>query len=171
MRRSSVAPWSRHFFYRSEHVRTTWKFRLGSAALLILLVWVTSGWWRAAIAHSLICDRNVAPSDAILIENFDPEYLLFERARQLRNAGLSPRVLVPVAATAGTGEPNEVARAIAEMMATMSRVGSVEIVPVREAEPISLNAARDILRFSQRENIRSVIIVSPLFRSRRSALV
>lgn len=171
MRRSSVAPWSRHFFYRTEHVRTTWKFRLGSAALLILLVWVTSGWWRAAIAHSLICDRNVAPSDAILIENFDPEYLLFERARQLRNAGLSPRVLVPVAATAGTGEPNEVARAIAEMMATMSRVGSVEIVPVREAEPISLNAARDILRFSQRENIRSVIIVSPLFRSRRSALV
>jgi hypothetical protein len=170
MRHSSFPSWSRHFIYRTEHVRTTWKFRFGLAALVIVLTWVTSGWWTAAIARSLMCDRNVAPSDAILIENFDAGYLLFERARQLRNAGLAPRVLVPVAADAN-GEANAVARSIAELMATLSRVGPVEIVPVREVEPISLNAARDIVRFSQRERIRSVIVVSPLFRSRRSALV
>ena len=163
--------WRRHFFYRAEHVRTTWKFRVGLAALIILLAWGTSGWWAPAIAQSLICERNVAPSDAILIENFDPGYLLFERARQLRNAGLAPRVLVPVVTGDASGEANSVARSIADMMATLSRVGPVEIIPVREIEPISLNAARDLLRFSQQQGIRSVIVVSPLFRSRRSELV
>jgi hypothetical protein len=34
-----------------------------------------------------------------------------------------------------------------------------------------LNAARDLLGFLEREGIRSVIVVTPLFRSRRSALV
>ncbi len=34
-----------------------------------------------------------------------------------------------------------------------------------------LNAARDIQRFLEREHIRSLIVVMPLFRSRRSALV
>ena len=167
----SLHSWRRHFFYRAEHVRTTWKFRVGLAALIILLAWGTSGWWAPAIAQSLICERNVAPSDAILIENFDPEYLLFERARQLRNAGLAPRVLVPVASGEADGEANVVARTLAETMATLSRVGPVEIIAVREVEPISLNAARDVLRFSQREGIRSVIVVSPLFRSRRSELI
>ena len=57
------------------------------------------------------------------------------------------------------------------MIARLARVGAFEIVPVREVEPISLNAARDVLRFIERERIRSVIVVSPLFRSRRSALV
>ena len=167
----SPLSWRRHFFYRTEHVRTTWKFRFGLVSLVILLTWATSGWWTAAIARSLICDRSVAPSDAILIENFDPEYLLFERARQLRNAGLAPRVLVPVVTGDASGEANPVARSIADTMATLSRVGPVEIIPVRQVEPISLNAARDVLRFSQQQGIRSVIVVSPLFRSRRSELV
>jgi hypothetical protein len=167
----SLRSWRRHVFYRTEHVRTTWTFRVGLAVLVVLAMWLTSGWWTAAIAQSLICDRNVAPSDAILIENFDPEYLLFERARQLRNAGLAPRVLVPVASDDANGDANNVARSIAELMATLSRVGRVEIIPVRQVEPISLNAARDVLRFSQREGIRSLIVVSPLFRSRRSTLI
>ena len=60
---------------------------------------------------------------------------------------------------------------IAEVMARISRIGAIEIVPIREVEPISLNAARDVQRFLEREHIRSVIVVTPLFRSRRSALV
>lgn len=171
MHNPSVRAWRRHVFYRTEHTRTTWRFRIGSIALLGLLVWATSGWWAAAIARSLICDRSVAPSDAILVENFDPEYLLFERARQLRNAGLAPRVLVPVVKSDAGGDADVVARSITELMVHLSRVGPVELIPVREVEPISLNAAHDVLRFAQRENIRSVIVVSPLFRSRRSALV
>jgi hypothetical protein len=47
----------------------------------------------------------------------------------------------------------------------------VDIVPIGQVEPISLNAARDIRDFMVRERIRSVFVISPLFRSRRSSLV
>src|SRR5687767_6815534 len=164
-------PWTRHIAYRSERLKTTWKFRAAMLAAIVLAAWVTHGWWTTAIARSLICDSNTAASDAILIENFDAEYLLFERARHLRNDGLAPRVLVPVAADPRTRETNAVLRAIAETMANIGRLGAVEIIPVREVEPISLHAAADIRRFLKREGIRSVIVVSPLFRSRRSDLV
>ena len=132
---------------------------------------MTSGWWTEAIGRSLVCEANPAPSDAILVENFDPDYLLFERARELRRAGLAARVLVPVWTDRGTQEPNDVSLGIVEVMARISRIGAIEIVPTREIEPITLNAARDLLRFLERERIRSVIVVTPLFRSRRSALV
>jgi hypothetical protein len=163
--------WTRHLVYRSEHVRTTWKLRLGLLALVALTVWLTSGWWTVAVARSLVCEASLAPSDAILVENFDPDYLLFERARDLRRAGLASRVFVPVHTDPGTLEPNDVALGIAQVMAKISRVGEIEVVPTREVEPITLNAARDVQRFLERERIRSVIVVTPLFRSRRSALV
>src|SRR5687768_2017390 len=139
--------WNRHFVYRTERLRTTWKFRAAAVAALVLAAWMTHGWWTAAIARSLVCDSNTAISDAILIENFDAEYLLFERARHLRRDGLAPRVLVPVAADPRTRETNAVLRAIAETMANIGRLGAVEIIPVREVEPISLHAAADIRRF------------------------
>ena len=123
---------------------------------------LTSGWWTVAIGTSLVCDPSIAPSDAIIVENFDPDYLLFERARQLRRAGLAPRVLVPVWTDRGTREPNDVALGTAEVMARVSRIGPTEIVPVHEEEPITLNAARDVQRFLEREHIRSVIVVTPL---------
>jgi hypothetical protein len=163
--------WTRHFVYRTEHVRTTWKFRVGAIALLVVLVWLTRGLWSTAIASSLVCDANTAPSDAILIENFDPDYLLFERATQLRRAGLAARVLVPISTGSDTSKPNAVALGTAELMANIARLGPFEIVPIRVVEPISLNAARDLLHFIERQRIRSVLVVSPLFRSRRSALV
>jgi hypothetical protein len=132
---------------------------------------LTSGWWTRAIARSLICERDIAPSDAILIENFDPDYLLFERARMLRHDGLAERVLVPLPTNDSTQQPNAVAQSIAHTMAELSRIGTVEMVPIRLVEPISLNAAHDIRRFLEHEAIRSIIVVTPLFRSRRSALV
>ena len=132
---------------------------------------LTSGWWTAAVARSLVCDANVAPADAILVENFDPDYLLFERANRLRGAGLATRVLVPIRIDPDTLEPNDVALGMAEVMARIARVGPIDVVPTREAEPITLNAARDVQHFLEREHIRSVILVTPLFRSRRSALV
>ena len=57
------------------------------------------------------------------------------------------------------------------MLARLSRLGDFEFVPIQTVEPISLNAGRDVLRFLQKERIRSVLVVSPLYRSRRSALV
>src|ERR1041385_6176123 len=94
--------WTRHFFYRTEHIRTTWIFRVGLVGVIVAAAWLGRGWWTVAVAHSLVCEANGAPSDAILIENFDPDYLVFERARQLRRAGVAARVLVPIASDAGT---------------------------------------------------------------------
>jgi hypothetical protein len=80
-------------------------------------------------------------------------------------------VLVPVRIDPGTLEPNVVAVGIVEVMARIARIGSIEIVSTREIEPITLNAARDLLTFLKREHIRSVIVVTPLFRSHRSVLI
>jgi len=163
--------WTRHLVCRANHTRPTWKLRLGLLTLVIVALWLTSGWWTLAIARSLVCDASLAPSDAILVENFDPDYLLFERATRLRRAGLAARVLVPIRTVPGTQAPKDVDLGIAEVMARISRIGAIEVIPIREVEPITLNAARDVQRFLEREHIRSVIVVTPLFRSRRSALV
>jgi hypothetical protein len=168
---ANVPRWTRHFVYRAEHTRTTWKLRFGCAAVIVVTAWLTSGWWTVALAGSLVCDANGAPSDAILVENFDPDYLVFERATRLRRAGLAARVLVPIRTDPGTSKVNDVALGTAEVMANIARLGTIEVVPTREVEPVSLNVALDVLQFIEREHIRSVIVVSPFFRSRRSALV
>jgi hypothetical protein len=139
--------------------------------LVIVALWLSRGWWSIAIARSLICEETLAPSDAILVENFDPDYLLFQHARNLRRAGLAARVLVPVPVDPGTMTPNAVSLGVADVMSRLSQIGQVEIIPIRGVEPITLNALRDVQTFLERERIRSVIVVTPLFRSRRSALV
>jgi hypothetical protein len=169
--RTSSTRWTRHFVYRSEQIRTTWKLRIGLPLLVIVSMWLSRGWWSAAIARSLVGEETLAPSDAILVENFDPDYLLFQKARNLRSAGLAARVLVPVPVDSGTMTPNAVSLGIADAMSSISRIGQVEIVPTREIEPITLNALRDVQTFLERERIRSVIVVTPLLRSRRSVLV
>ena len=172
MRRSfESSHWTRHFFYRAEHTRTTWRFRFGLAATLVLAIWLTRGWLSVVIADSLVCSGSAAPSDAILVENFDPTYLAFETAARLRKAGVASRVLVPVARNQNDSDVNRVYRGVAELMADIAHLGPIELIPIREVEPISLNAAGDILQFIERERIRSVVVVTPLFRSRRSQLV
>jgi len=163
--------WTRHFVHRTTQTRTTWKLRVGSVVLVLAVVWLTSSWWTVAIARSLVCEANSAPSDVILVENFDPDYRTFEHATRLRKAGLASRVLVPAARDPDTLDVEMVDRATVEMFARLSRLGEFEVIPVEHVEPISLNTARDVLRFIQKERIRSVLVVSPLFRSRRSALV
>ncbi len=109
MRESSkTARWTRHFVYRSERTRTTWKLRIGLVAVVVVALWLTSGWWTVDIAHSLVCDASLAPSDAILVENFESTYVVFERAAQLRRARLASRVLVQTLSDPGTQEPDEV---------------------------------------------------------------
>ena len=169
--RAHAHRWTRHFVYRSERLRTTWTFRLGLVATMVAAVWLTSGWWTVAVARSLACQGQPARSDAIVIENFDIDnYLVFERAGELRRAGLAPRVLVPVMSDAHQ-RPNAVALGTTRLLTDLARVGDVDIVPIREVEPISLNAARDVLQFVEAQGLRSVVIVSPVFRSRRSALI
>ena len=167
----NASHWTRHFVYRAERTTTTWKFRVGLVVVVFGLVWLTRGWWTVVVARSLVCEANRAPSDAILVENFDPSYGLFERAARLRRAGVAKRVLVPVPADSEVSNPNPIAAGTADLLARLARVGDIEIVAVRETEPISLTAALDVQRFVKRERIRSVLVVSPFFRSGRSNLV
>ena len=130
------------------------------------------GFWLDTIGRSLVCPEKLAPSDMILVENFTPNYLLFERAATLERTGLAPRALIPVQASNDPQIANPVSKGIAELMATHARLNVWGLTPVREVEPISLTTAvavRDHL--AQQQHIRSLIIVTAGFRSRRSALV
>jgi hypothetical protein len=162
--------WSRHLVYRTEVTRTTWKFRIGLLAFVIVALWLTSGWWTVAVARSLTCEASRAPSDAILVENFESSYLAYERAALLRREGLAPRVLIQTL-TDPEQEPDEVGLGRLHVMAAKAGIGAIEIVPTRQREPITLNAVRDMQRYLEQEHIRSLIVVMPLFRSRRSELV
>jgi hypothetical protein len=170
-RSSDNLRWTRHIFYRSEKMRTTWRFRFAVLAMLSLIIWFSHDRLAIAIADSLICHPSAAPSDAILVENFDHTYLSFETAARLRDAGIASRVVVPVATYKHSSEVSSVSLGVTKLMADIARLDAIEVAPIREVEPISLNAAGDLLRFLNREGIRSVVVVSPLFRSRRSMLV
>jgi hypothetical protein len=160
----------RHFVYRTYAIRTTWKLRAGLPVTAAVVAWLTAGWWTVSIGESLVCDASIARSEAILLENFGPNDLLFERARQLRDAQISSRVLVPIWTQNGS-ELNRVALHTAEAMATSTGLGTIEMVPVNRVEPITLNTARAVQRYLEREKIGSVIVLTELFRSRRSELV
>jgi len=170
-RRWRGAKWQRHFFYRKVSVKTTWKFRLALLLLVMLLVYATRGFWMLRIGQSLVCPEEMGQSDGILVENFDPDYLLFERAAALHKAGFATRILVPTAASHDPERPSPVSKGIVEVMSHVARMQEPEIIPIREIEPISLHAAYQIRDFLTREHLRSVIVVTPGFRSQRSSLV
>ena len=132
----------------------------------------TRGLWLPSIGHSLVCREEVARADAILVENFDPDYRLFERAAALQEGGLSARVLVPTrTASSDSEEANLVSKGVVELMARLARVQRLEIVPIREIEPYTLNAASQIRDFLTRAQVRSILVISPALRSRRSSAV
>jgi hypothetical protein len=54
--------------------------------LVMLFVSVTRGLWTLRIGQSLVCTVEMSPSDVILVENFNPYYLVFERAAALHKA-------------------------------------------------------------------------------------
>jgi hypothetical protein len=166
-----MGAWRPHFFYAKESIRTTWKVRIGALIVLILVAALTREFWIGQIGRSLVCARDVTPSDVILVENFDPNYLLFERAAALEKAGLATRTLVPVQVSSDSAVANPVSKGIAELMARQARMVAWEMIPIREIEPISLNAAAQIREHLVRERVKSLIIVTDGFRSRRSSLI
>src|SRR5262245_27549141 len=124
--------WYHHLFQRKEVLKTTWKLRLGLLVLVILLGSVSREFWMLWIAQSLVCPQEVAPSDAILVENFDPDYLLFERAAALYNAGLAARVLVHTEVSPDPARPSLVSQGMAEVMARIARLQAMEFIPIQE---------------------------------------
>lgn len=162
--------WARHLFYRTEVVRPTWKLRLGVLLLLVLTPTLTRGLWIPAIADSLVCDERSVRPEALLLDNLDADYLLFERATTLRRYDPDLPVFVPVTALAD-GQLKRVQKETTVLLARVARLGEWEAVPFAEVEPISLNVAYRVRDRLQEKGIRSVAIVSPAFRSRRSTLV
>jgi hypothetical protein len=168
---SERVTWHRHFFYRKESWRTTWKFKVSLLGLIALVTILSRVFLAKPVAESLICAEHAPPSDALLLENFDPDYLLFERARALRNAGVSSRIVVPASVGLEEDVNSSVAKGFVDVMSRIARIPDTEVIPFHPKEPISLNAAREIRDFLIERHIKSVIVVSPGFRSRRSELV
>lgn len=149
-----------------------WRWRLAVPLSVVLAVALTRGLWLPSIGQSLVCPVDVAFGDVLLLENFDPDYRLFERAAMLQREGRPARVLVPTRTSSpDSNEPNLVDKGIVELMAGLARVRNLEIVPIKEIEPYSLNAARQIRDYLIREHVRSILVLSPAFRSKRSALI
>ena len=144
---------------------------VGVVFLCLIVLKLTSGLWVSGIGHGLMCHERASASDAILIENFDPDYLLFERAAAIEKAGLASRVLVPGEASSDPDVPNPVSIGFVEVMARTAHLQHVTFIPVSEREPITFGVARQVRSFLVKNGIRSVILISPGFRSRRSFLV
>jgi hypothetical protein len=166
--------WTRFLFYRKEVLKTTWALRLLGLACLVALPWLTRGFWAGAVGRGLVCDEQQpvgAAVGAVIVENFDVNYLVFERAGDLRRNGLTAPIIVPVQASPASAEPNLVSAGIVEVMARIARVGELTMVPVRETEPISLNTAYQVRDFLRKNGIQSVLVLAPALRSRRSSLI
>jgi hypothetical protein len=138
---------------------------------MALLAVLTQALWVPVVGHALECQASVNTADAILVDNFEMNYLVFERAAEFRTRGIASRVLVPTQAATDPAQPNIIFAGIAHVMSRVARLESPELIPIREIEPISLNAAYQIRDFLLMNRLRSVIVVTPGFRSRRSALV
>jgi hypothetical protein len=164
--------WQRHFFYRKEVWKTTWKFKLAALVLILIVLASTKRVLSVPLAQSLVCDEKSNPSEALLLENFDADYLVFERAEHLRRAGVASRILVPILGERKEDLQNSYQVDFVKAMARVARLPHIELIPVpNRAEPISLNAAKQIRDFLVQEKIKSVVVVAPGFRSRRSELI
>src|SRR5207245_9983260 len=81
------------------------------------------------------------------------------------------RIVVPTQASGDPEAANTVSKDIAESMARVAQIQNLQIIPIREIEPVTLNASHQIRDFLTKEHLRSVIVVTSGFRSRRSSLV
>jgi hypothetical protein len=142
-------------------------------AAVSLLIAVTFLLWVPHLARHLVCEGTLRPSDAILVENFDAgNYLVFERAGELRRAEFGTRLMVPTPVGSDPNKPSPVFAGFVEVLAREARWPEPpQLIPIREVEPISLNAAYQIRTTLQKQRVRSVIVVTPGFRSRRSLLI
>jgi len=152
-------------------IRLKSRYVLYLLIVLILSGYGTRAFWLRGFANSLVCNGTAEKSDVILIENLDTDYLLFQRAAQLRQSGMGKRVLVPVATGADCNKPELVDLKIAELMCELARITDPVIMPVEKKEPITLRLARQVAVRLQADGVRSVIIVTAGFRSHRAYMV
>ena len=161
-----------------------WAARLGSrlgrpirVALVLasctVVLLVSRSFLATFIGRSLMCQEEIAPSDLVLIDNSDGNYLAFERAAGLLKAGVAPRVATTIQADVEATGPtaNRVADGIADVMARVAWLEGVEKIPIVEQEPITLNAAYQVREYALRRQVRSILIAVSAFRSQRTMLI
>ena len=137
-----------------------------------LLVWGTRGYWIPATARSLTCSEDTRASDLILVDNSEQDYLAFEKAANLRKAGIAAKVAVPVQADPRNPDmPHAMFADFTRVMARVAWLGDFDMIPVPEREPITLNVAYRVREYVTRGQVRSVTISVPAFRSRRTMLI
>jgi hypothetical protein len=137
----------------------------------ILTIFATRNFWLMSIGSGLVCHQRLTQSEAILVEDFEPDYILFEKAATLRKANFASRVIVPVQVSHESEQWNAVAVAIAELKAQMAQIPEPEIVPIHATEPITLNTTYAIRDYLAKEHVRTVIVVASGFRSKRSSMI
>ena len=152
-----------------SRIRVRWMLSLGLALALFLAAGATRDCWLEAIAQSLVSSGSVDRSEIILIENLEDDYLPFERAAKLRQAGFGRRIIVPVPSK--TGPEECVALRIAEVMCEVAGITDPELVTVTLQEPYSIGMARQLAIKLHSEKVRSVIVTTSGFRSRRTYLI
>lgn len=149
----------------------TWKLRLGLPILIMALMAATAPWWVPFLGSSLVCDSGIEPCDVILIDNQDPNYLLFEKAEELRkNVGAKCVLILLQASGHDPEKPGLVPVGIAEVMIRVARLESAVLLPIQQSEPITLNVARQVAEYLRKTHTKKVLIVAPGFRSRRTQL-
>jgi hypothetical protein len=163
-----VKPSARHDSLAGRHAL---KFAIVSFLVLSLVAVAFRGSLLRAVAEGLVTSGPVEKAEVLLIENFEPNYLLYQEARNLRRAGKGERIIVPVQTDKDSDEPNSVSLRIAEVMCQEARIADVEFLPVRHTEPITLGVARQLSAKLKAENVSSVTVVTSGFRSRRTWLV
>ena len=158
------------FFYRTEVWKSTPTLRLLLLCVLVIVPWATRDWWTPALGWSLACAGDITGSDVLLIENLEPNYLVFERAAQLQQQRHSARTLVLVQGSADGG-PGRVPAGVAAVFGRIAHLSDPELLPIQEIEPFTMNAAYQARQALLHVGARSMTIVSPGFRSRRTLLV
>lgn len=168
-RSGEPAAWKRWIF-REKRV-TTWRFRLLVFATAMAFLAASYPTWLVAIGNSLLHKQDLEPADVILLENFGTDFSVFAAAQGLVDAGYSSRVVIPVRAKGETAMRGMVQKGFVDVMSRVAGIKQWEVLPVEHVEPVSLNVARQIAVFLESEGVRSVLVVSPGFRSARSYLV
>ena len=140
-------------------------------AVIVLVVGIVASreFWLRAIGNSLVYQASVGSSDAILIDNVEINYLLFERAQRLESQGLSTLVLVPVFRAGSSNQPGPVELGFVNVVCDLLRLNNCTTFAAPQREPISLNLAKRCAEELRARRIHSVILVTEGFRSRRAA--
>jgi hypothetical protein len=153
--------------------------RLRSGVVLAFLLtaaigvggYLTRQTWLALAAESLVCRPSEAPSDVIVVDFVENNYLLFQRAQHLQARHLASTVLVPIMVSENDQTGSSVAQGFVDVMCRVTHVSECTTFYAAVDEPISLNFALRTAAELQSRGVHSMLLVTSAFRSRRAATI